>query len=369
VRESGRRDRRPCALLLRSAFDGSTVPACPRAGGRGALKSAPGRDGRLSAGRRRAPRSIALQNLGPAASRRTGGHAGPGALRHLLGPRGSGKKLGRYRQATEDPGYNFETVWLFARHANPALALHDAVLRQASFIAVTMIAVALAGLAVIGSAATLPVREDSAFGAGGFPWPPSPSRCSFSCSPSPGRCGTCSRRCPSCQYPWRWLEAMEAPMAIFFAAAVWPAGRRARAAVLGRVYCGLSGGHGVRGNRFLPGLLPRGHGSLLLAAYRSGAGFEGMYEYEPPGADITLIATGLPDACLVSDPATELGKADPDDPDNNPTWSPSSRLPGHFHLREQRQHESGTSAHSRCNSAGRPTWCCACSAIRRGACA
>ena len=37
------------------------------------------------------------------------------------------------------------------------------------------------------------------------------------------------------------------------------------------------------------------------------------------------IATGLPDACLVSDPSVVLGKPDPDDPDANPTWSSEPR--------------------------------------------
>ena len=60
----------------------------------------------------------------------------------------------------------------------------------------------------------------------------------------------------------------------------------------------------------------------MLFDYRAGAGFEGMYEYEPPGGDDSSIATGLPDACLVSDPSVVLGKPDPDDPDANPIWSP-----------------------------------------------
>ena len=30
------------------------------------------------------------------------------------------------KQATQDPGYNFENNWLFAHNANPLLALHDA---------------------------------------------------------------------------------------------------------------------------------------------------------------------------------------------------------------------------------------------------
>jgi hypothetical protein len=62
-----------------------------------------------------------------------------------------------------------------------------------------------------------------------------------------------------------------------------------------------------------------------IASYRAGAGFEGMYEYEPPGGDDSSIATGLPDACLVDDPSVVLGKPDPDDPDSNPVWSRDER--------------------------------------------
>jgi hypothetical protein len=46
----------------------------------------------------------------------------------------------------------------------------------------------------------------------------------------------------------------------------------------------------------------------MLDTYRSGNGFIGQGEYEPIGADNSLIATGLPGACLVSDPRPELGK-------------------------------------------------------------
>jgi hypothetical protein len=45
----------------------------------------------------------------------------------------------------------------------------------------------------------------------------------------------------------------------------------------------------------------------MVSAYRSGAGFMGASEYAPPSADNTLIATGLPAACMVTDPAAVLG--------------------------------------------------------------
>jgi hypothetical protein len=56
----------------------------------------------------------------------------------------------------------------------------------------------------------------------------------------------------------------------------------------------------------------------MVQVNRSGAGFEGVYEYEPIGADNGVVATGLPDACLVSNPQLPLGITDT--PGANPDW-------------------------------------------------
>jgi hypothetical protein len=56
----------------------------------------------------------------------------------------------------------------------------------------------------------------------------------------------------------------------------------------------------------------------MLQAFRSRVGFQGTDEYEPATADDTLVATGLPDACLVTDPDTALGVVDT--PGANPDW-------------------------------------------------
>lgn len=112
------------------------------------------------------------------------------------------------------------------------------------------------------------------------------------------------------QYPWRWMEAVEAPMAIFFAAAVWPRGRRARKFVAAGCAAAFLGATVYAGTRFFQVCYPEDAVPAMLAEYHAGAGFEGMYEYEPPQADIEQIAMGLPDACLVSDATAELGKTD-----------------------------------------------------------
>ena len=61
--------------------------------------------------------------------------------------------------------------------------------------------------------------------------------------------------------------------------------------------------------------------SGMLAAYRSGQGFEGTDEYAPPGADNSLMAIGIPDACLATNPVVVLAASDDG---NIPQWDPAN---------------------------------------------
>ncbi len=235
------------------------------------------------------------------------------------------------RQATEDPGYNFENNWLFARHANPLLALHDVVLRQASWVAVSMIAVAVAGIVISWLRGTLPARKSTGQKSTDqkstkstrwwIPLAAIPIVAFFLMFPISRPVWNLLPEMHFLQYPWRLLEAVEAPMAIFFVAAVWQTGRRVRAVVV--VACGVwfLAATVFAGTYFFQVCDDEDAVAPMLSAYHAGAGFEGMYEYEPPGGDDSSIAMGLPDACLVSDPSAALGKVDPDNPDSNPVWS------------------------------------------------
>ena len=116
---------------------------------------------------------------------------------------------------------------------------------------------------------------------------------------------------PFLQYPWRWLEAVEAPMSIFFVAAIWPSNRDSRnprrsrlARILALAACAVIfvAATVYAGTTFFQVCYPEDTVASMLVGYRAGSGFEGMYEYEPPNGDDSAIATGLPDACLVSDP-------------------------------------------------------------------
>jgi len=226
------------------------------------------------------------------------------------------------KQATQDPGYNFENNWLFAHSTNPLLALHDEILRQVSWIAISMIAIAIAGIAISWRRGTLPTAKSAASRLWWVPLAAIPVVVFFFLFPISRPLWHLLPEMRFLQYPWRWLEAVEAPMAIFAVTAIWPSGRRARVIVLSVCSAIFLASTLYAAKAFFQVCYPEDTVASVLFDYRAGAGFEGMYEYEPPGGDDSSIATGLPDACLVSDPAVVFGKPDPDDPDANPVWSP-----------------------------------------------
>jgi 6-pyruvoyl-tetrahydropterin synthase-like protein len=223
-------------------------------------------------------------------------------------------------QSTQDPGYNFENSWLFARHTDPLLAMHDVVLRQVSWIAVSMIAVALIAVFVCYLRGTLPKP-----GKKWIPLAAIPVVVLFLLFPISRPIWHALPQMPFLQYPWRWLEAVEAPMAIFFVAAIWPLhpnARAARAAILSACAALFIAATIYAGTTYFQVCYPEDTVASSLVDYRNGTGFEGLYEYEPPNGDLSIVPTGIPDACLVTNPYIVLGKPDPNDPDVNPAWTP-----------------------------------------------
>jgi hypothetical protein len=125
------------------------------------------------------------------------------------------------------------------------------------------------------------------------------------------------------QYPWRWVLVVEAPMAIFFAAAVWPAARasrRQRAVVAALCAAFFLATTYFAAKTFLRVCKEGDTVADLLDQYRGGGGLEGTDEYESPDSDHWKIATGLPDACFSNDSDTPLGVADATDA--IPAWRP-----------------------------------------------
>ena len=229
------------------------------------------------------------------------------------------------RFAIDDPVLTIENSWLFARHSDPSLQLHDVELHLVSMLAASMIAVAL------GSVFVLWLRRK--FSADGrlqtiqslprrwwIPLALIPAIVLFLQLPSSLPVWNLLPKLRFLQFPSRWLLVLEAPMAIFFAAAIWP-GNSARRWRRGAV-AGLCTLFFLAASLFAEQTFFRAcyEDALpdILATFRSGTGFVGTDEYAPPGADNGLVPIGIPAACLVRDPYIELGVSAT--PGANPAW-------------------------------------------------
>lgn len=220
-------------------------------------------------------------------------------------------------QALLDPGEQIQNGFLFARQvsSDPDTALHNAELARVSWIAVGMISAALAGVVVSWRRRRLPGSRRW--------WIPLaliPAAVLLLLLPVSLPLWNLLPRVRLLQFPWRWLVAVEAPMGIFVAAAVWtPARRWMVAAACGAACLGVTL---LAGRTWFTVCYPEDSVPGMLAAYRAGDGFEGADEYSPEYADSSLIAMGLPGGCLVTDARTNLGVGVGD---QQPQWTPEQK--------------------------------------------
>jgi hypothetical protein len=218
-------------------------------------------------------------------------------------------------QALLDPYEQIQNSFLFSHQviSDPDTALHNIELDRISWMAVGMTAAALAGVLVSWRRSRLP-------GARRW-WIPLaliPPAVLLLLLPVSLPVWNLLPRMRWLQFCWRWLTAVEAPMGIFVAAAVWSEGRRWMVAAACGVGC--LGMTMVAGQTFFTPCYPEDSVPGMLAAYRAGTGFEGADEYSPEDADSSLIAIGLPGGCLVRDTQTKLGVGIGDE---QPQWSPA----------------------------------------------
>jgi len=238
------------------------------------------------------------------------------------------------RAAIDYPVFSIENNWLFARHTDPLLAPFGNFLHRASMLAVCMIGVAVAGLLAVWARIRFSARSASAGSAPALRattldwhwWIPLaliPAVVLFLQFPVSLPLWNLLPRLRFLQYPWRWVLVVEAPMAIFFAAAVWPS-RTTRRWLRGAVaaLCALAflTTTFFAARTFLRVCKEGDTVADLLEMYSAGGGLEGTDEYEPPDSDHWKIAIGLPDACLTADSDTTLGVAGPDE--SIPAWRP-----------------------------------------------
>jgi len=219
------------------------------------------------------------------------------------------------RQATDDPGLAIENSFLFGRHADPNLELHDVELWRVSAIGVLMIGLTFLCVFIAWRRGLLRQR------AWWIPLALIPAAVLLLQFPISLPLWNILPKLRFLQFPWRWLVVVEAPLSIFFAAAIWSARRRRRIVAIGVSSVIFLSIMTVTLYIFHQDCDSEDSVRGMLAAYRSGQGFQGTDEYAPPGADDSLMAVGLPDACLSNNANVELAKSDDG---NTPQWDPAS---------------------------------------------
>jgi hypothetical protein len=255
-------------------------------------------------------------------------------------------------QVNLSPGQILENNWLFARHSDPGLQFHDLVLHQVSLIVVVMVSLTLAAFVVCWLRGRLPGSESGSKSASMRWWLPLtliPVGVLLLQLPLSHPLWVLLPKLRYLQFPWRWLVALEAPMGIFIAAAVWPRSGRWQRWLVGALAAAAFAGCVLHASQeYFQGCDQEDSVAGMTATWAAGQGFRGMDEYVPLGADNGLVASALPDACLLTNPLVPLGAAqpplpdsDPDDDPPPPLWSPAR--PGcqqtfHFLPNRARQH-------------------------------
>ncbi|HEY1901273.1 MAG TPA: 6-pyruvoyl-tetrahydropterin synthase-related protein [Terracidiphilus sp.] len=310
------RNRNPSGSLVRRTFDGSAVPLALVLAGAWLSNAPLG----VMASYLLAAVALTVALLGrswaPILRAAIAAAAGLALSAFYLVPAAFEQRWVDIRQATDDPGLKIENSFLFGHPAGALLELHDIELTRVSLIAVTMVAVAVAGLAVAWRRKSLPADRRW--------WIPLafiPLAVFVLQLPVSLPIWNLLPKLRFLQFPWRWLVVLEAPMAIFFAAAVWPrakARRWLRVSVPAACAAAFLASTAIAGVYFFQPCDDEDAVAPMVQVNRSGAGFEGVDEYAPVGADNTVVATGLPDACLVTNPRITLGILDT--PGANPDW-------------------------------------------------
>ena len=226
------------------------------------------------------------------------------------------QKWVQIRQATDDPGLAIENSFLFGRHADPNLELHDVELWRVSIIATIMIGLALLALFIAWRRGRLQGQR-----AWWIPLALIPVFVLLLQLPVSLPVWNALPKLRFLQFPWRWLVATEAPVGILIAAAIWPARRWLRLVVISASVVAFLSIAGVTLILFHQHCDSEDSVVGMLSAYRSGQGFEGVDEYAPPGADNSQVAFGLPDACLTTSPSVVLASSEDG---NTPQWDPAN---------------------------------------------
>ena len=296
------RDRGTNAPLLHRAFDGSTTPLALVLAGAWLSDPPLGVMASYLLAAVALVWALLLRSWGPLVRAIAATLLALGLAAFYLVPASVEQHWVQIRQATDDPGSLIENSWMFARHADPALELHDVELLKVSVIGLTMIAVAAGGICVAWRRGGL-----RRMGRWWIPLALIPIVVLLMQLPASLPVWNSLPKLRFLQFPWRWLVVVEAPMGIFFASAVWTSRRNLRRIVVSICTAFFVGAAVFTGFTLLQRCDYEDSVAGTLDIYRYHMGSEGSDEYSPPLADNSQVATGLPDACLTSDPLLQLG--------------------------------------------------------------
>ena len=220
------------------------------------------------------------------------------------------------RQAL-DIGMRIRDSWLFAHHADPSLALHDHVLAIASTLVVLTVALALVGFAIALRRHQLSL-ESRHYWLSLVILVPILFLLQL---PFTAPIWSGLPKLQFLQFPWRWVTVLAVPYAVFLAAAT-PLGTRRARIWSSLAWATVLLGFAIASTQlFFQACDDEDQVSAQLSDFQTDTGVAGTDEYAALGSDNTLVATGLPDACQVSDPTQELGETDNDSGDI-PVWYP-----------------------------------------------
>jgi hypothetical protein len=211
-------------------------------------------------------------------------------------------------QQAVDVGMRIKDSWLFARHPSMAdLELHDVVLLYASLILTfTALAAAVAlvflrkklqGTDLLARAYWIPIALLI----------PGIVLLQF---PISAPLWNHLPKLQFLQFPWRWTMVLGVPYAVFLGAATPLRSRNSR--ILAAVgWCAmLLIFAAVATLFFFQSCDEEDEIRNQVEVFYAHTGVEGTDEYAPVGSDNSLVASGLPDGCLVEDPAQVLGESD-----------------------------------------------------------
>jgi hypothetical protein len=309
------RDRNPQTSTVRRAFDGSAVLLALVIAGAW-LSNAP-----LGVMASYLLAAVALavalirRSWAPLLRATIGVILGLGLSAIYLVPAALQQRWVQIRQATDDPGLAIENSFLFGHHADPSLELHDVELWRVSLIAVIMIGVAFLCIIIAWRRGRLP-RDRALW----IPLALIPVAVLILQLPLSLPLWNLLPKLRFLQFPWRWLVVVEAPLGIVVAAALWPTRRWLRVAVVGACAAAAIFITAFTLVVFHQDCDDEDSVVGMLSAFRSGQGFAGTDEYTPPRADNTLMAIGIPDACLTTTPDVVLAASTEG---NTPEWNPA----------------------------------------------